>query len=229
MVEQREILTDPALGEVPHGFLTGIGHSGEPDPELIVPGARLVRVKQVHSPKAIAVEAPFADDARPEVDAIVTNRPGLVLAIVTADCAPVLFADLHAGVVAAAHAGWRGAHYGVLEATVRRMETLGAKPANITAVIGPTIAQPNYEVGWDFCEQFEERHQRFFMRGKPGKWMFDLPAYVRWRLESLNLGQIDDLAVDTYAEESRFHSYRRATHRGEPTDGRQFSLVALPA
>lgn len=229
MADQRDILRANALDGVPHGFLTGIGYHGEPDPAVVAPGAQLVLVKQIHSPLALVVDAPFAVGTRPEADAMATATPGLVLGIVTADCAPVLFADAQAGVVAAAHAGWRGAHFGVLEATVRRMEELGATRANITAAIGPTIAQANYEVGWDFVEQFEERHQSFFTRGRPGKWQFDLPAYVVWRLEALQLGAVEDLAVDTYADETRFHSYRRATHRGENTEGRQYSLIAFPA
>lgn len=227
MADDREIIRANALEGVPHGFLTGIGYEGEPDPGAVLPGGQLVRVKQVHSAKVVTVDKPFPEDQRPEVDAIVTETPGLVLGIVTADCAPVLFADPAAGVVGAAHAGWRGAHHGVLEGTVRHMEALGAKRENIAAAIGPTIAEQNYEVGWDFCKLFEDRHQRFFRRGRPGKWHFDLPAYVSWRLESMKLGGIEDLGLDTYADDARFHSYRRATHRGEPTDGRQTSLIAL--
>lgn len=228
MVETREIISADVLGRMPHGFLTGIGHTGEPDPELIVPGGKLVLLEQVHSPTALSVDAPFLAGARPEADAMATATPGLVLGIRTADCAPVLLADREAGVIGAAHAGWRGAHFGVIEATVRRMEELGASRANIRAAIGPTIAQENYEVGWDFCEQFEERHQQFFIRGNPGKWLFDLPAYVAWRLESLKLGAVEALGLDTYADEARFHSYRRATHRSEASYGRQYSLIALP-
>jgi len=228
LTERREILRADVLAKVPHGFLTGIGHSGEPDPEVIAAGAQLVLLDQVHSPTALAVDAPFAADARPQADAMATSTPGLVLGIRTADCAPVLLADREAGVVGAAHAGWRGAHFGVIEAVVRKMEELGANRAKIAAAIGPAIAQENYEVGWDFCEQFEERHQQFFTRGKPGKWQFDLPGYVTWRLESMKLGAVESLGCDTYADETRFHSYRRATHRGEANDGRQYSLIALP-
>ncbi|WP_271078979.1 peptidoglycan editing factor PgeF [Aurantiacibacter sp. MUD61] len=229
MADEREVLRADVLYGIPHGFLTGLGHTGEPDPSLLVPGGQLVLAKQVHSAKAIAVEGRFPSDARPEVDGLVTKTPGLVLGIVTADCAPVLFADRGAGVIGAAHAGWRGAHYGVLEATVRKMEELGANRANIHAAIGPTIAEENYEVGLDFYEQFEERHADFFRRGRPGKWHFNLPAYVVRRLESLNLRQIDDLALDTYGDPKRFHSYRRATHQNAAADGRQFSLIGLPA
>ncbi len=228
MAEPQDVLRASGLAAVPHGFLTGIGRSGEPDPDVVMPGGRLVLVEQVHSPTALPVDAPFAAGARPEADAMATASPGLVLGIRTADCAPVLLADAAAGVIGAAHAGWRGAHFGVIEAVVRRMEELGARRENIAAAIGPTIAQENYEVEWDFFTQFEERHQRFFTRGKPGKWLFDLPAYVIWRLESLKLGSVEALGCDTYADEARFHSYRRATHRGEALDGRQFSLIGLP-
>ena len=212
----------------PHGFLDR-GQSDAQAFDLVAPAAAPVFVKQVHSPRVVTVDGPFADDDRPEADALVTAAPGTMLGIVTADCAPVLFADAEAGVIGAAHAGWRGAHHGVLEATVRRMEALGARPGRIAAAIGPTIAQDSYEVDWDFCEQFEERHDRFFRRGRrPGKWLFDLPAYVAWRLGTLSLAAIDDLALDTYADAARFHSFRRATHAGEATQGRQISLIALP-
>lgn len=223
----REILHADVLAGVPHGFLTGIGHEGDPDAALIARDARLVLAKQVHSDRALAVSQPFASDAHPEVDALVTATPGLVLGIVTADCAPVLLADPSAGVVAAAHAGWRGAHSGVLENTVAQMEALGATRSHIAAAIGPTIAQANYEVGADMREQFDEAHARFFEAAAPGKWRFDLPAYVRWQLESAGIDVVEDLAIDTYAEEARLHSFRRATHRGEATDGRQFSLISL--
>ncbi len=228
MAESCATLRAAVLEGLPHAFLPGVGQRGEPDPALLVPDSALVLLKQVHSARAIAADAPFAADTRPEADALVTTRAGLVLGIVTADCAPVLLADRRAGVVGAAHAGWRGAHYGVLEATVRRMEEFGARRADIVAAVGPTIAEENYEVGWDFCKQFEDRHQQFFRRGRPGKWHFDLPAYVRWRLESMKLAAIEVLGVDTYANENRYHSYRRATHRGEPGTGRQFSLIGLP-
>lgn len=222
----REIIRADVLGEVPHGFFTGVGHEGPPDPETILGGSRLVLVNQVHSPDALSVTRPFPPDSLPDADALATATPGLALGIRTADCAPVLLADKAAGVVGAAHAGWRGAHFGVLEAVVRRMEELGAQRGNIHAAIGPTIAPANYEVGWDFCEQFEDRHRRFFARGKPGKWHFDLPAYAKWRLESLKLAGVQMIGRDTYADERRFHSYRRATHRGEPGDRRQYSLIA---
>ena len=232
MADPREILRSHALDGVPHGFLTGIGHEGEPDPAQIAAGAKLVRVKQVHSPRVVFVEAPFAGDELPEADALVTDRPGLVLAVVTADCAPVLLADRTAGIVGAAHAGWRGAFGGVLEATITAMIDAGANRDAIVAAIGPTIAQASYEVDRAFRDRLVEHdvaNAALFTPGAPDHYQFDLPAYVRTRLESAGVGQIDDLARDTYAEESLFHSFRRATHRGEPTYGRQFSLIACPA
>ncbi|MEN7537481.1 peptidoglycan editing factor PgeF [Aurantiacibacter flavus] len=231
MADPREILRSEALAGVPHGFLTGIGHEGEPDPARIAAGTELVRVKQVHSPRVVFVEAPFAGDDLPEADALVTDRPGLVLAVVTADCAPVLLADHAAAVVGAAHAGWRGAFGGVLEATVTAMIDAGASRDNIVAAIGPTIAQQSYEVDRAFRERLVEHdaaNAALFTPGAPDHYQFDLPAYVRGRLESAGVGRIEDLARDTYVEESLFHSFRRATHRGEPTYGRQFSLIACP-
>lgn len=191
------------------------------------PGAALVTVKQVHSSIAVIADAPWPHEERPEADAIVTATPGLALAIVTADCAPVLLADREAGVIGAAHAGWRGAHGGVLEATIRRMEALGAVAGRITAAIGPCIAQSNYEVGFDLREKFAEADARFFGPGKPGKWQFDLEAYVATRLASRKLARIDALHQDTYSGDRRFFSHRRSVHRGEPTYGRQFSMIAL--
>ena len=231
MVDPRLLLHAEALARVPHGFQTGIGHEGEPDPALIVPGSRLVRVKQVHSPRAVFIEAPFGEDDLPEADALVTDRPGLVLAVVTADCAPVLLADPQAGIVAAAHAGWRGAFGGVLEETLALMVEAGASRAAIVAAIGPTIAQHSYEVDQSFRDRLvadDAANDSLFAPGAPEHYQFDLPAYVRRRLELAGVQTVADLARDTYAEESLFHSFRRATHRGEPTYGRQFSLIAVP-
>ena len=226
MVEEAPFRS--AALSLPHGFLTA-QQSDAGRFDLVAPGIEPVLMKQVHSARVVEVEGPFPEDARPEADALVSRTPGTMLAIVTADCAPVLFADVQAGVIGAAHAGWRGAHSGVLEATLRHMVALGANAANVTAVIGPTIAQASYEVDYDFREKFEARHDRFFRLGaRPGKWLFDLPAYVRWRVESAHAGKVEDLAVDTYADEDRLYSYRRATHRGGPTGGRQFSAIALP-
>ena len=227
MADRQVLICSGVLEGVPHGFCTGIGEQGAPDPELIVPGGVMVAAKQVHSPLALVVDAPFVEGDTPQVDALVTAVPGLVLAIVTADCAPVLLADRTAGIVAAAHAGWRGAHAGVLEATVDKMIELGARADQIRAAIGPTIARASYEVDEGFRAQFGESHAHLFSAGRPGHYQFDLEAYVAERLKKRGIGAIDPLGLDTYADEARFHSYRRATHRGEPTYGRQFSLIAL--
>ena len=228
MADTREILRAGAMADVPHGFLTGIGHSGEPDPAFLVDGGELAMVKQVHSARVVEVDAPFATGNRPEADAMVTSVPGLVLGIVTADCAPVLFADMQAGVVGAAHAGWRGAHGGVLENTVEVMAALGAQRNRIAAAIGPCIHQPSYEVDEGFRAEFGEENSAFFAPGRDGHWQFDLPGYVVDRLRRAGLAAIGQVDVDTYADEKRFHSYRRATHREADVTGRQFTLIALP-
>ena len=196
--------------------------------EAVRPGAMLATVYQVHSPDAVEVRAPWPHDARPRADAMVTDRPGLVLGVVTADCAPVLLADRAAGVVGAAHAGWRGAHGGVLESTVAAMERLGAARSRIAAAVGPAIAQPSYEVDARFRDTFTAADARYFIAGREGHWQFDLAGYIASRLRATGIATVDPLGLDTYADEDRFFSYRRATHRGEPTYGRQFSLIALP-
>jgi YfiH family protein len=216
-------LNAASLGSIAHGFST----SAWLDVADILPGAPLVRLKQVHSSAVFAVTR--ADEALPEGDALVTDRPGLVLGIVTADCAPVLLADPAAGVIGAAHAGWRGALGAVLENTVAAMVSLGAEPANIVAAIGPTIAQASYEVDEGFRNAFEDEDTRFFVSGRPGHCQFDLPAYVAHRLQAAGVGQVEDLGEDTYAQPGRFFSYRRATHRSQPTNGRQISMIGLPA
>lgn len=228
MAELREIVRAASLVGVPHGFLTAAGPVGEPDAGLIVPGGELVLLRQVHSPVALSVEAPFSADERPEADALVTATPGLVLGIVTADCAPVLLADRRAGVIGAAHAGWRGAHGGVLEAVVEEMEALGAHREDMAAAIGPAIALESYEVDDAFRASFTQSDGRFFAPGQEGHWFFDLEGYVEARLDAMGVGVIEGLGLDTYAGEGRFHSFRRATHRGEPTYGRQYSLIGLP-
>jgi hypothetical protein len=227
LADAREVIRAQALAGVPHGFLTAIGPPGEPDPGLIVPGGALVLLSQVHSPRALAVDAPFAADERPQADALATATPGIVLGIVTADCAPVLLADQTAGVIGAAHAGWRGALGGVLEAVVEEMEALGAHRENIAAAIGPAIALESYEVDDAFRARFTASDGRFFAPGKEGHWFFDLEGYVEARLDAMGVGEVECLGLDTYALEDRFFSYRRATHRGVPTYGRQFSLIGL--
>ena len=169
-------------------------------------------------------------DARPRADAIVTREPGLAVGVSTADCGPVLFADPQARVVGAAHAGWRGALTGVLEATVAAMERLGAARSRIVAAAGPMIRQPNYEVGPELVERFiaaDPDNARFFAKAAPSHSMFDLPGYVAARLSRLGLAAIDDLALCTYADPDRFYSYRRTTHRGEPDYGRHVNAIAL--
>jgi len=186
---------------------------------------------QVHGNTAVAVARDWGDD-RPKADAMVTNVPGLILGILTADCCPVLFADEHAGVVGAAHAGWGGAIGGIVGSTVAAMEGLGANRANIHAAIGPTIAQPSYEVGTEFRDRFKDADpdfERFFSPGKDSlHFQFDLPAYVRSKLEAEGISDIFDTEVDTYTSKHHF-SYRRTTHRKEPDYGRQLSAIMLPS
>jgi polyphenol oxidase len=230
LADPRALIRHDLLEAVRHGFQTGIGLEGPPDPGLIMPGSQLVLVRQVHSARALTVTEPFAADGLPEADALATATPGLTLGIVTADCAPVLLADVEGQVIGAAHAGWRGAFGGVLEATVAAMEQLGADRARIRAVIGPTIAQPSYEVDVAFRDRFvaaDSANGTFFAAGRAAHFQFDLPAYVRHRLLACGVAAVADAAIDTYADRTRFHSFRRATHRGEPTYGRQFSLISL--
>lgn len=210
------------LSDIPHGFST----REEPALETVLPGAPLVLAKQVHSPDVIMVIGPW-DGAPPEADALVTRQPGLLIGVVTADCAPVLLADREAGVAGAAHAGWRGAVGGVLENTVAAMEALGAQRGRIAAVIGPTIAQASYEVDAAMLERFPREANHFFAPGSPGHWQFDLPGFVAQRLRQADVGTVHDLAEDTYVQEARFYSFRRATHRGQPTGGRQTSVIGL--
>ncbi len=197
--------------------------------EAVLPGAALARVYQVHS--AIAVQAePRRIEERPRADALVTDRPGLLLGIVTADCAPVLLADAEAGVVGAAHAGWRGAIDGVTDAAIDGMVGLGARRERIVAAVGPCIAQPSYEVDEGFRERFlraDDANERFFADGPAGRPHFDLEAYVVARLAAGGLRRVEALGLDTYSESERFFSYRRATHHREEDYGRQFALIGL--
>lgn len=190
----------------------------------------LVSVHQVHSPDVAIVEGPWQGE-RPRADGMATTRLNLALAITTADCGPVLFADPHAGVVGAAHAGWKGALTGILEATLGAMERLGARREKTVAVLGPTISQDAYEVGADFMARFVEADRdngAFFRRSeRPGHHMFDLPAYIAARLESAGIGEFANVGLCTYSDEERFYSYRRTTHRGEPDYGRLISAITL--
>jgi polyphenol oxidase len=195
-----------------------------------MPDRRLLTLFQVHSPDCVTVAEPWADSARPHADALVTDRPGLLLGILTADCAPVLFADGEAGVIGAAHAGWKGAFAGVVENTVAAMEALGARRERIAAAIGPCIAQVSYEVDQAFADRFisaDPDHARFFAPGKSAHYQFDLEGYVAARLAAAGIERVEPLGLDTYMQPDRFYSFRRATHHGEPAYGRQIALIGL--
>nr|WP_256478464.1 peptidoglycan editing factor PgeF [Notoacmeibacter sp. MSK16QG-6] len=241
------------MNGVRHGFFTrqggvsegiyqslNIGVGSEDDPASIEENRRRVADSlgsealvstpwQIHSPDAITIDAPLSGE-RPKSDALVTGTPGVAIGVVTADCGPVLFADAEAGVIGAAHAGWRGAFSGILENTVHAMEALGAKRKRIVAVLGPSISQPSYEVGPEFVERFvmadEANHRWFASSQKSGHALFDLAGYTLARLKALGV-QADTLGLCTYQDEQRFFSYRRTTHRGEPDYGRQISAIML--
>jgi polyphenol oxidase len=242
---------------VPHGFFTREGGvstgrfaslncslSGRDDPDALRenraraaealdhPPAALVGLTQVHGIAVATLEDPWPEDGRPKADAMVTDRPGLLLGIVTGDCAPVLFADAEAGVIGAAHAGWRGAVAGVIEATIAAMEALGARRARIAAAIGPCIAQPSYEVGADLRAALLVRDPgdaRFLAPGRrEGHWQFDLPAYCLARLHAAGVARAAWIGQDTLAQEGRFFSHRRATLSGGGPIGHQLSAIALP-
>ena len=250
-----EVIRATALDGVSHGFLgrqggisTGVlaglnvgwGSSDDRDAirenrrraiEAVLPGARLVTVHQVHS-ATVELAGEWAEDDRPHADALVTDRPGLLLGILTADCAPILLADREANVIGAAHAGWRGALAGVAEATVAAMESLGARRERIAAAIGPCIGVAYYEVDHDFRRHLTAEasgNARFFTDAPAAKPHFDLEAYVAARLEEAGIGTVEAVGRDTYADPERFYSYRRATHRSEPDYGRQISLIGLTA
>ena len=245
-----ETVRAAALANIPHAFLgraggvstgtlsglnCGWGSGDDRDSiaenrrravDAVIPGARLVTVHQVHS--ADVVEAgDWPDDDRPPADALVTDRPGTLLAILTADCAPILLADVEAGVIGTAHAGWRGAVAGVAASTIAAMEKLGARRNRIVAAVGPCIAQRNYEVDFAFAERLGPENDRFFTDGPAGKPHFDLESFVVASLAAAGITQIEALGLDTYADPARFFSYRRATHNGEPDYGRQLSLIGL--
>ena len=249
-----EVIRASGLAPLPHGFLgrrggvsTGevaglnVGYGSRDDRaaiaenrkraiDALLPEAGLATVHQVHSAEVVHVEAPWAQNERPHADAMVTDRPNLLLGILTADCAPVLLADVEAVVIGAAHAGWRGALAGVTDATIAAMERIGANRDRIAATVGPCIAQPSYEIDEGFRIRFVEQdgaNARFFTTGVSGKPHFDLPAYVVHRLLAAGIGQVEALHLDTYADADRFYSFRRATHRGEADYGRQLSAIAL--
>ena len=250
-----DIVRAAALDGVPHGFFgraggvstgavaglnCGLGSGDDPvsvetnrrmAAAAILPDAELASVHQVHSPTAVIVREAAAYPHRPRADALVTDRPGLLLGIVTADCGPVLLADKQAGVVAAVHAGWRGATAGVTDQAIAAMIALGADIEHIAAAIGPCIARASYEVDHGFAERLLDEdgdNDRFLSDGPRGRPHFDLEAYIVARLAAAGVRRIEASGLDTYALENRFYSYRRATHRGEPGYGRQISLIGLP-
>lgn len=253
-MNQVEAIRAANLAALRHGFLgrrggvsTGelgglnVGYGSDDDRDAIVenraraiaavlPGAELATVHQVHSAKAVAVESAWAQDERPHADAMVTDRPGLLLGILTADCAPVLLADADAGVIGAAHAGWRGALAGVTDSAIAAMEEMGARRERIAAAVGPCIGRESYEVDEAFRARFLEQspdNERFFSRGPAGSPHFDLEGYVAGRLTAAGIRNIEPLRLDTYADPERFFSYRRATHRGEADYGRQIAMIAV--
>jgi YfiH family protein len=241
---------------VPHGFFTRLGGvsvgpyaslncslSGQDAPDAVLEnraraaraiGARpdgLVGLTQVHGTEVVHATTPWRPGAGPTADSMVTDRPGVALGIVTADCAPILLADRRAGVIAAAHAGWRGAVAGVIEATVAAMARLGATPATTTAAIGPCIRLGSYEVGADLRDQVlahESRHSRYFATGRrEGHWQFDLPGYCAARLAAACIAFIATIDADTAADEARFFSHRSRTLAGGGPIGHQISIIAL--
>ena len=242
------------LIEVPHGFFgrrggvsggavaglnCGLGSGDDPTAvetnrrlaaDAIIPGAPLASVHQIHSPTAVIVTAAPPHSERPQADALVTDRPGLLLGVVTADCAPVLLADVEAGVVGAAHAGWRGAIAGVTDQAIAAMISLGARLERIVAAVGPCIGKASYEVDHAFAERIvgdDPGNERFLGEGPTGNPHFDLEASVVARLAAAGVGRVEAMGLDTYTREDRYYSYRRATHRNEPAYGRQLSLIGL--
>ncbi len=250
-----DIITDDLMADVPHGFFgrkggassgvyaglnCGFGSSDQYEivainrarvaDALSVTPDHLLGVHQVHSADVITVTGPQA--TKPKADAVVTQVPGLALSILTADCQPVLFADRTHGVVGAAHAGWKGALAGVLEATLDAMEALGATRATTVAVIGPTISQGAYEVGPEFMEQFldaDPLNARFFAQGQGDRVQFDLPGYGLMRLRGAGVAEATWTRHCTYAEPTRFYSYRRSVHQQEADYGRLISAIACPS
>lgn len=198
---------------------------------LGVGGTSILTAWQWHSSDVVTAEDPWDIQAPPKADAIVTTRPGLAIAVLTADCAPLLFADPEAHVIGAAHAGWKGALLGVADTTITAMEKIGARRERITAIIGPTISQPAYEVGPEFPTPFlaqDPANADFFRPSeRPRHHMFDLPAYLMRRMSLQGIGRVVNLGLCTYGDEERFYSFRRATHRNEKDYGRQISAIVL--
>lgn len=199
--------------------------------DLGVEAKNLATPYQIHSTDVVTVKEVWNAGEGPKADGLVTDRPGIMLGIATADCGSVLFADETASVIGAAHAGWRGATSGILENTIAAMERLGARRENITAVLGPTIAQASYEVGPEFVENLlalSPDNARYLKpSARPAHALFDLPGYIVERLQAANIGRAENLGLDTYTDEERFYSYRRTTHRGENDYGRLLSAIVL--
>jgi YfiH family protein len=241
-----EVIRAISLGQLPHGFLgrrggmsvgqcagLNVGFGSRDDREAIagnrrlavaalLPEAELATVHQVHSAEVVVADLAWPQDQRPRADAMVTDTPNLLLGILTADCAPVLFAD---------HRGMGGALAGVTDATIEAMEELGSRRENIHAAVGPCVGQPSYEVDEAFRARFlaaDSGNARFFVEGPAGKPHFDLESYVVHRLIAAGIGEVEALNLDTYADPDRFYSFRRATHRGEADYGRQLSAIAIP-
>jgi len=249
-----EILTAAALNGITHGFFTrcggassgvfeglncGPGSSDQSDiveinrarvaDAMNVAPSELIGVHQVHSADVVKITGPHRGGV-PKADALVTATPGLALSVLTADCQPVLFADRKAGVVGAAHAGWKGAIAGVLEATLDAMEDLGAERADISAIVGPTISQQNYEVGEEFLEDFlaeDPGNARFFANGSGGRYHFDLPGFGLHRLRQAGVGHAEWTRHCTYGDPALFYSYRRSVHRQEADYGRLIAAIRL--
>ncbi|MEH6519853.1 peptidoglycan editing factor PgeF [Sulfitobacter sp.] len=247
-----EILTSDAL-PVKHGFFTrrggassgvfaglNCGQGSTDQAEIVainralvadamgVPHTHLLGVHQVHSATAITADSPMAE--KPRADALVTATPGLALSVLTADCQPVLFADAEAGVIGAAHAGWRGALDGVLHATIDAMEALGAKRENIVTVIGPSISQAAYEVGPEFLDSFiseDPDYARYFINGEGDRMLFDLPGFGLNRLRAAGVGHAEWTRHCTFSDADRFYSYRRTTHAKEADYGRLIAAITL--
>jgi polyphenol oxidase len=193
--------------------------------------AQLVTAYQVHSREVAVVTKPWTHDGRPMVDGLVTTTPGIILGTLTADCGPVLLADAAAGVIGTAHAGWKGALGGITDATVEKMEALGAARADMVAVLGPTISKSAYEVGPEFFLKFVEAHsgnQIFFTDSvKNNHYMFDLPGYLTARMKAFGVGTVLDCGLCTYTCEADYFSYRRTTHAREKDYGRQIAAISL--
>jgi purine-nucleoside/S-methyl-5'-thioadenosine phosphorylase / adenosine deaminase len=198
---------------------------------LGVASDRLITAYQIHSPSVVVADEPWTQENRPRADAIVTRTPKLAIGVSTADCGPLLLADAEAGVIGAAHAGWRGALTGVVEAVIAAMEKLGAERARIAAALGPAIRQPNYEVGPEFVARFtaaDADNERFFAPSqRAGHAMFDLSGYIADRVQRAGVANFEDLALCTFAEPECFFSYRRMTKLGEPDYGRHINAIAL--